>query len=156
MALPMVFLTVFTLAVPLVMGKMSLLPPWAYINGYAVGLLVLSGTIGAGIGANIYLHKAWSRSMQRPVRMVQDLLAYDFYTERFYEMTVVFAVDTLSRLSNWFDRYVIDGLVNLVGLVSLLSGEGLKYSVSGQSQGYLFTIVVGVSLLGLLMTWTMW
>lgn len=156
MALPMVILTVFTLVTPLIMAQMRLLPPWAYVNIPGVGLLVLSGAVGAAIGANIHLHKAWSRSMKRPVRMVQDLLAYDFYTERLYQMTVVFAVNTLSRLSNWFDRYVIDGAVNLVGLASILSGEGLKYSISGQSQGYLLTIIIGVGLLGLLMTWTMW
>jgi NAD(P)H-quinone oxidoreductase subunit 5 len=83
------------------------------------------------------------------------LLAYDFYTEKLYRFTVVWLVEQLSFASNWFDRYVVDGLVNSVGLASLISGEGLKYSVSGRSQGYLLTIVIGVSLLGLLMTWTM-
>lgn len=156
MAVPMVTLAVLTLMTPAVMASLSLLPPWDYINPAAVGLLVLSGVIGIAVGANVYLHKAWSRSIQWPIRVAQDLLAYDFYTERFYKLTVVFAVEALSRLSNWFDRYVIDGLVNFVGLASLFSGESLKYSISGQSQGYILTIVIGVSLLGLLMTWTMW
>ena len=94
--------------------------------------------------------------MQRPVRIAQDLLAYDFYTERLYQLTVVWAVSSLARLSNWFDRYVVDGVVNSVGVVSLLSGEGLKYSSTGRSQLYVFTIIVGVALLGVFMTWTLW
>ena len=87
--------------------------------------------------------------------MAQDLLAYDFYTERLYQVTIIFVVNQLSRLSNWFDRYVVDGFVNFVGLASIFSGESLKYSVSGQSKVYLFTIVVGTSLIGLFMTWSM-
>ncbi|MDA0865137.1 MAG: NAD(P)H-quinone oxidoreductase subunit F [Cyanobacteria bacterium] len=156
LALPMVTLTVFTLLVPLVMQKLYLLPPWTYVNKSALVCLILSGVIGVGIGATIPLSKALIRSMSRPVRLLQDLLAYDFYTERLYRVTVVRLVRALAIASDWFDRYVVDGLVNSVGFASLLGGESLKYSISGQSQGYLFTIVVGVSLLGLLMTWTMW
>jgi NAD(P)H-quinone oxidoreductase subunit 5 len=59
-------------------------------------------------------------------------------------------------LSNWFDQYVVDGLVNGVGLASLLGGESLKYSSSGQSQLYLLTIFTGVGLLGIFMTWMLW
>ena len=156
MALPMVMLTVFTLMVPVLLLRMSLLPPWMYINKLALLLLVASGAVGVGIGALIPLSKTLARSMQRPVRILQDLLAYDFYTEKLYRFTVVWLVEKLSFASSWFDRYIVDGLVNSVGLASLMGGESLKYSISGRSQGYLLTIVVGVSLLGLLMTWTMW
>jgi NAD(P)H-quinone oxidoreductase subunit 5 len=62
----------------------------------------------------------------------------------------------ISRFSAWFDRYVVDGMVNFVGIASIFSGESLKYSVSGQSQFYLLTILLGVSLIGGLLTWLMW
>ncbi|MEM0981369.1 MAG: NAD(P)H-quinone oxidoreductase subunit F [Cyanobacteria bacterium P01_H01_bin.58] len=155
MAVPMVLLTVVTLIVPLIMLRLSILPPWMYINKVALLTLVASGLVGVGIGAWMPLSKSLARSMQRPVRILQDLLAYDFYTEKLYRVTVVWLVAKLSDASNWFDRYIVDGLVNSVGLASLMGGEGLKYSISGRSQGYLLTIVLGVSLLGLLMTWTM-
>jgi NAD(P)H-quinone oxidoreductase subunit 5 len=156
MALPMVSLMIFVLMVPLVMSRMALLPPLAYLNPPATSLLVASGLLGLGGGLLAPLSKVWSRSTQRSFRILQDLLAYDFYTERLYRVTVVWLVEQLSRFSNWLDRYVVDGAVNLVGMASLLSGEGLKYSISGQSQTYILTIVVGVSLLGLLMTWALW
>jgi NAD(P)H-quinone oxidoreductase subunit 5 len=156
MAVPMVFLSVFNLMVPLVMQHLYLLPPWQYINPVALVLLVVSGAAGVTLGSQLSLSKTLARSRQRTFRIAQDLLAYDFYTERLYRLTVVGVVDQLARASNWFDRYVVDGFVNAIGLASLLGGESLKYSISGQSQGYLFTIVVGISLLGLLMTWTMW
>ncbi|HEY9887717.1 MAG TPA: NAD(P)H-quinone oxidoreductase subunit F [Candidatus Obscuribacterales bacterium] len=156
MAVPMVALSVVNLLVPLMMQRMLLMPPWRYINVTALVLLVLSGAVGVAIGATIPLSKTLTRSSQKSYRILQDLLAYDFYTEKLYRFTVVWVVAQLSRGSSWFDRYIVDGLVNSVGLASLMGGESLKYSISGRSQGYLLTIVVGVSLLGILMTWTMW
>ncbi|HEY9877086.1 MAG TPA: NAD(P)H-quinone oxidoreductase subunit F [Leptolyngbyaceae cyanobacterium] len=156
MAVPMVTLSITTLLLPLVMQRMSLLPPWQYINPPATALLLLSGLAGALLGTLIPLSKTLTRSLNRPVRILQDILAYDFYTERLYRVTVVFAVNALAQFSNWFDRYVVDGFVNAVGLFSLLGGESLKYSISGQSQLYLFTIFAGISLLGIFMTWSLW
>jgi NAD(P)H-quinone oxidoreductase subunit 5 len=156
MAVPMVSLSIVTLLVPVMMARMSLLPPVEYWNLPVTLLLVAFGVAGVALGAVIPLSKSLSRSRNRPVRILQDLLAYDFYTERLYANTVVAAVGGLSRFSNWFDRYVVDGLVNAVGLASLLGGESLKYSVSGQSQLYLFTIMAGVGLIGVFMTWSLW
>ncbi|KAM3095056.1 NAD(P)H-quinone oxidoreductase subunit F, partial [Phormidesmis sp. 146-12] len=102
------------------------------------------------------LNYNWSRPIQAPLRFAQDLLAYDFYVDRLYRVTVVFVVSTISRFSAWFDRYIVDGVVNLVGLASIFSGESLKYSVSGQSQAYMLTILIGIGVLGIVLTWSMW
>ena len=156
MAVPMMTLSVFVLLVPFVMQRMSLLPPLEYYNLAAVTLLVFSGLLGAGLGFYLPLNRAWSRSSVASLRVVQDWLGNDFYTEKLYEGTVVRIVATLSNWSNWLDRYVIDGAVNLVGAASLLGGEGLKYSSSGRSQNYILTIFTGVGLLVLMTTWAMW
>ncbi|MFM7325623.1 MAG: NAD(P)H-quinone oxidoreductase subunit F [Nodosilinea sp.] len=156
MAVPMVVLSILNLLVPLMMARLSLLPSLSAINLPGVVALVASGGVGLALGATLPLSKSLARSLSRPIRIAQDLLAYDFYTERIYAQTVVAAISALSRFSNWFDRYVVDGLVNAVGLASLLGGEGLKYSASGQSQLYLLTIITGVGLLTIFMTWSLW
>lgn len=156
MAIPMMTLSVFVLVLPLAIAKMSLLPPLEYYNIPAMALLVFSGLLGTGLGFYLPLNRAWSRSSIQPLRWAQDLLGNDFYTEKLYEGTVVRLVASLSELSSWFDRYVVDGAVNLVGAASLLGGEGLKYSASGRSQNYILTIVAGVGLLVLMTTWAMW
>jgi len=157
MAVPMVSLTIVTLLVPAMLQRLTLVPlEWGYFNRVQVLVLILSGIVGCSIGATIYLHKAWSRSVYLPSRVLQDWLAYDFYIDRLYRITFVFGVNLISRCSAWFDRYVVDGLVNGVGLASIFSGETLKYSLTGQSQTYLLTIFLSVSLLGLLLTWSMW
>ena len=156
MAVPMVALSVVVLLVPVMMWKMSMLPPADYFTAEAVILLVASGMSGAGLGVYLPLNRAWSRSSMAWLRVVQDWLGNDFYTEKLYEITVVRLVAWLSDVSNWIDRYVIDGAVNLVGAASLLTGEGLKYSASGRSQNYILTIVFGTGLLVLMTTWAMW
>ncbi|MBH8562757.1 NAD(P)H-quinone oxidoreductase subunit F [Nostoc sp. CENA67] len=155
MALPMVILTVLTLLVPLMLQQWYLLPDWNSVNWYVVFALLASTLTGLVTGSTIYLHKAWSRSRILAWRFLQDLLGYDFYIDRIYRLTVVNAVAFLSRISAWSDRYLVDGVVNLVGFATILGGQGLKYSISGQSQGYLLTILAVISVLGFFISWSL-
>ena len=153
MAVPMVSLIIITLLTPIMMQRLSLLPDWGYLNLAVVVLLVASGVIGVIFGSMMQLGRCWSRPVYAPLRFVQDLLAYDFYIDRFYNVTVVFAVAQLSRLNAWIDRYIVDGVVNLVGLATIFSGESLKYGVSGKGQSYVLTILIGIGVLGVLVLW---
>jgi NAD(P)H-quinone oxidoreductase subunit 5 len=156
MALPMVSLTIVTLLVPFIMQRLQILPDWIYLNQTAIALMMLSALIGCAIGAALPLTRVWSRPVQMPYKLIQDLLAYDFYVEQLYKVTVIWLVNLISQASAWFDRYIVDGVVNFVGLASIFSGETLKYSISGQSQAYLLTILLGVSLLGIFLTYPLW
>lgn len=155
MAFPMVTLTILTLLLPMMLQQWYLLPTWESVNWYVVAMLVLSTLLGVGIGSTMYLHKAWSRSRILAWRLVQDLLGYDFYIDRIYKFTVVGAVALFSKISAWSDRYLLDGLVNLIGFAAIFGGQSLRYSVSGQSQGYLLTILVGISILGFFISWSL-
>ena len=156
MSVPMVSLIVVTLLATLVPIRWSLwLSPNApiavntseIVNQYAIPLLIASGVLGCIIGSAIKVRRAWSRSSNITFRFIQDWLAYDFYIETLYEITIIAAVSSLAKISAWVDRYIVDGVVNLVSLATVFSSNALKYNVSGQSQFYLATIVVGVSLL---------
>jgi len=155
MAFPMVTLTILTLLLPLMLQQWYLLPSGESINWYVVGILLTSTVVGVAIGSTMYLHKAWSRSRILVWRFLQDLLGYDFYIDRIYRVTVVGAVALLSKISAWSDRYLVDGLVNLVGIVTILGGQSLRYSISGQSQGYMLTILAVVSILGFFISWSL-
>ncbi|OLP16191.1 NAD(P)H-quinone oxidoreductase subunit F [Leptolyngbya sp. 'hensonii'] len=150
MAFPMVVLLGFTLHLPLVLQAFDLLPHWATLNTDVALLLIWSTLSGISIGGVVYLGTAVPKPVQLPWVALQELLAYDFYTARFYRLSIVFAVDLVSRLTAWFDRYIVDGLVNLFGLVTLLSGQSLKYSTSGQGQFYILTILLGIGLVAVL------
>ncbi|MGB3508487.1 MAG: NAD(P)H-quinone oxidoreductase subunit F [Microcoleaceae cyanobacterium] len=153
MAVPMVSLIIVTLLTPVMMQRLSLLSDWGYVNLVAVILLVSSGLLGVIAGSIIGLHRNLSRPIQASWRFAQDLLAYDFYIDRLYYLTIVLPVSQISKLNSWIDRYIVDGVVNLVGLVTIFSGQGLKYGVSGQGQSYVLTILVGIGMLGVLALW---
>jgi NAD(P)H-quinone oxidoreductase subunit 5 len=155
MAFPMVTLIVLTLLLPLMLQKWYLLPDWESINWYVVLALFSSTVLGVVAGCTVYLHKAWSRSRILGWRFMQDLLGYDFYIDRVYRVTVVSAVAFFSQISAWSDRYLVDGIVNLVGFATILGGQTLKYSISGQSQGYMLTILAVVSALGFFISWSL-
>lgn len=147
MAVPMVSLILVNLIAPVIVFRLSLIPDWIYLNQYTIILVVLSGVLGIILGSLVTLNRNQSRSMLMPVRFMQDLLAYDFYIDRIYRVSVVFAVVSFSKITAWFDRYIVDGFVNLVGLSAIFGGEGLKYNVSGQSQFYVLTILLGIAIM---------
>ena len=155
MAFPMVSLTITTLLAPLapIRWDLWLSPTVPLDNGgelvvrWAVPLLVVSGVLGCLLGAKFELRRSWARPTQFYLRFFQDLFAYDFYLAQIYDKTIVLAVASLSKLTSWLDRYVVDGAVNLVSLATIFSGNALRYNVSGQSQFYILTIVFGVGLL---------
>src|SRR5215831_16777100 len=60
---------------------------------------------------------------------------------------------TLSRLVGWIDRYLVDGVLNVLSAWTLMSGDRLRHLQSGRAQDYVYGIALGVLLL---MLWTRW
>ncbi|AFY31536.1 NAD(P)H-quinone oxidoreductase subunit F [Calothrix sp. PCC 7507] len=155
MVLPMVILLGFVLHLPLVLQSLSLLPSWVDLNKDVALLLIWSTIFGCSISAVIHLGN-WQKPIRFPWKGLRDFFAYDFYTAQIYRLTIVNGVAQIAKFADMLDRLVIDGIVNLVGLFSLLSGQGLKYSTSGQTQFYAFTVLLGVSVLGMWVAWPFW
>ncbi|ATS18919.1 NAD(P)H-quinone oxidoreductase subunit F [Parathermosynechococcus lividus PCC 6715] len=151
LAVPMVTLSILNLLVPIILQRVQLLP--TTINWTIVALLVTSGLFGVLLGGFVTLKRSWTRPIKVPLRFVQDLLAYDFYIEELYRYTVIWAVRSLSQCSAWVDRHIVDRIVNTTGMASLVGGELLKYSATGQSQAYLLLVFVGVAILGGAIAW---
>ncbi len=167
MALPMVSVTVVALLTPLVpqrwqiwfaeTGTGSLATTAEVLTHHQVFFLVISGLVGVITGATITFPRTWARPVRGGARFLQDLLAYDFYLDRVYRHTVVGLVAVASRVVVWVDRFAVDGLVNLVGLGAIFSGQTLRYSASGQSQFYLLTILLGAAaIFALMFNWVEW
>ncbi|MEH2029569.1 MAG: NAD(P)H-quinone oxidoreductase subunit F [Nostoc sp.] len=155
MILPMMILLGVSLHLPLVLQSLSLLPDWASLNKDVALLLIWSSIFGCSITGVIYLGNI-PKPIRLPWKGLQDLFAYDFYTPKLYRITIIFSVAKISQFADMIDRFVVDGIVNFVGLFSLLGGESLKYSTSGQTQFYALTVLLGVSVLGMWVTWPYW
>jgi NAD(P)H-quinone oxidoreductase subunit 5 len=144
MALPMVSLSVIVVLLPFIMARLDPIPG---INSFSLpvaALVFFSGLIGLVSGSFLHLDSFWSRSRTQTLRVVQDLLALDFYTPAIYRSTIVAFVSGLARLANWFDQSVVNGFVNGIGRFSFTTAEGLRQGVSGQLQSYVLTIIFSI------------
>ena len=146
LVLPMTVGMGLALHVPILLNQWGLLPQLSNINLNIAGALTLATIVGAGAASFIYLNDSITKPIQLKPKALQDFFAYDLYTEKLYRVTIIFVVGLISRLVYLCDRYLVDGVINFVGLATIFSGESLKYNVSGQSQYYFLSIVLGVIL----------
>jgi NAD(P)H-quinone oxidoreductase subunit 5 len=111
--------------------------------------LGVAGSAAAGVvvGSLLPQDRFWSRATTPWLRLLQGLLAYDFYTPEIYRRTIVALVASLARITLWVDRILIKGLVDGLGRLSLVTAEGLKLTVSGQLQSYVLTVIAALLLL---------
>jgi NAD(P)H-quinone oxidoreductase subunit 5 len=154
MVVPMTLAMGFALHLPLILQAVGLLPDWAILNKDAALVLTWSSILGLSLGAVTYLSPFVQKPVQLPWQPIQKLLAADFYTPQIYRSSIVLGVAFLSKITDWIDRFIVDGFINAVGWASIFSGESLKYGNSGQSQSYLLTIVVGMTAIGLMLVWS--
>jgi NAD(P)H-quinone oxidoreductase subunit 5 len=142
--MPMTIGTGIVLHVPHMLFGWGLAGDWAIFTKHSGIALVISSLIGIGLGAYLYGNDKIIKPLKLPVVELQNFLANDFYTPKLYKGTIVWFVDSFSRLADWCDRFIIDGASNFFGLATLFSGESLKYTTFGQLQLYVLTTVLGI------------
>jgi NAD(P)H-quinone oxidoreductase subunit 5 len=154
MAVPMVSLGVLMTLLPAVLARLEHTSLALGPVSTTAGLLVLaSGLLGLGSELLLPVASFSTRSVIRPLRALQDLLAADFHTEWLYRQTIVAFVAGLARLINGCDRQIVNRMADKVGTASLATAEGLKLGVSGQLQSYVFTVVTAIVVLFVGLVW---
>nr|YP_009306822.1 NADH dehydrogenase subunit 5 [Davidia involucrata]AOQ76947.1 NADH dehydrogenase subunit 5 [Davidia involucrata]AQU64730.1 NADH-plastoquinone oxidoreductase subunit 5 [Davidia involucrata]AUF34126.1 NdhF [Davidia involucrata] len=68
------------------------------------------------------------------------------YIDAFYATSLTGGIRGLAELTHFFDRRVIDGITNGVGVMSFFVGEGIKYVGGGRISSYLFLYLSYVSI----------
>ncbi len=148
MALPTLLLMGLVLHLPQLMVRngvfaMTPLPGWGPL---ALPLLV-STLVGGGLSAVFYLRPHPLAQLPAALGGLQDWLAHDMQTERFYHRTVVALVLLLARVSRWSELRLIDGFSGGTGGAALAGARRLSLTTSGRSQAYALTLVLGVLLM---------
>jgi NAD(P)H-quinone oxidoreductase subunit 5 len=64
------------------------------------------------------------------------------YIDQFYNKIFVLGTRGISRIISLMDQWIIDGVVNTTGLLTLLGGESTKYGEGGRTASYIFGIVL--------------
>ncbi len=191
MTIPLVVLAICAIAL-----SIFLTPAWPWLESYLTGhaaefdshllfqpmILVSLVLVGAGIGLGIWLYARAGGEvdpLQRTQPAAFRFLENKMWIDEIYDHTVI-AISTLaSRISDWMDRNVWDGLVRFVGVLGQFCGaltKGADEGVinagvdettvgargvgrvmsrlhSGQIQIYLGVIALGVLALFLFYAW---
>ncbi|MBM3267788.1 MAG: NADH-quinone oxidoreductase subunit L [Candidatus Sericytochromatia bacterium] len=82
---------------------------------------------------------------------VWTFLARKAYFDELYAAIRDRVVWAFAGFCSGFDKYVVDGLVNLVALGNIGAGEGLRQSETGKAQTYLWTLVAGTTVFAVVM-----
>jgi NAD(P)H-quinone oxidoreductase subunit 5 len=151
LVLPTTILAGITLHVPLFFAAWDVLPQMDTLAPSIGAIVTWSSLLGVAIGSLLYLAPTANPPVAIVPQPLRDFLAYDFYTPQLYKLLVVWPINQLSRFVSWLDRYIVDGVVNLVGVAAVFGGESLKYNTSGRSQFYVLSIVLSVALFVLIM-----
>nr|APB95690.1 NADH dehydrogenase subunit 5 [Daucus guttatus]APB95775.1 NADH dehydrogenase subunit 5 [Daucus guttatus] len=119
-----------------------------------------------GIFIAFFLYKPLYSSLQNwdlinsfvktgPKRIILDKIInciYDWsynrgYIDAFYARFLIGGIRGLAELTSFFDRRVIDGITNGVGVLSFFVGEGIKSIGGGRISSYLFLYFFFVAIL---------
>jgi NAD(P)H-quinone oxidoreductase subunit 5 len=146
-SLPTISLAVFVCHLPIILRDFGILD----IQDLSLApLLAWSSVLGIAASGLIYGLDVVPKPIKLPVPVLQDFFAQDLYVQKLYQVTIVALVAISAKVVNWFDRYIVDGLVNLIGVGTLVSGQALRYTTTGQSQLYILLVFSSLIVLGLL------
>jgi NADH-quinone oxidoreductase subunit L len=117
-------------------------------SGYRV--LAMAASLGAFLfGLTFALSLYWQAEkdpLPEKLGALARTLRNRFYFDEFYEATVIKLHDTVAAVANWFDQWIVAGLMvrGTHGTTELL-GRALRLAQTGNLQTYAFLIALGVA-----------
>ncbi|MCS7173146.1 MAG: NADH-quinone oxidoreductase subunit L [Armatimonadetes bacterium] len=91
--------------------------------------------------------------VQGGLALARLLRAFDTYVVDGIVNAVGYLTVLIARVDRVIDTYVVDGLVNLVGIVTRWLGSVLRYIQTGRAYNYILLATLGVVLI---VVWTLW
>jgi NAD(P)H-quinone oxidoreductase subunit 5 len=117
--------------------------------GSSVGIAL----IGITVASLMYLMKKIDpAAIAKKYPALYKLSLNKWYFDDIYEVAFVRGCRRLARQIMEVDYRVVDGAVNLTGLATLVSGEGLKYLENGRAQFY--ALIVFAAVLGFVLVFS--
>ena len=78
-----------------------------------------------------------------------------FWLDDLYEGVFGMALFVFSRIVGWVDRYLVDGVLNVLSNWTVTSGDALRSIQTGRAQDYVYGVAVGLLILILWMRWAL-
>jgi len=98
------------------------------------------------LAAKALYGKAKSDPLPAKLGGLSRAMANRFYFDEIYEATVIRLHDTIAAISDWIDRWIVEGFcIGLVRGGTDLTGRALRLVQTGNLQTYAFLFVLGVA-----------
>ncbi len=111
------------------------------MGGSSIGIAL----IGITLASLMYLQrKIDPGAIAAKVKPLYEFSLHKWYIDDLYDTVFVQGCRRLARQVLEVDYNVVDGVVNLTGFVTMISGEGLKYFESGRVQFYALIVFLAV------------
>ena len=78
-----------------------------------------------------------------------------FWIDDLFEGILGFALFAFSKFVGWVDRYLVDGVLNVVSAWTVSAGDDIRTIQTGRAQDYVYGVAVGLLLLMLWMRWAL-
>jgi NADH-quinone oxidoreductase subunit L len=117
--------------------------------------------VGAAVGGILL---AWLTYQQRSIDAealartagpIRQAAHARFWIDDLFEGVFGAAMLGLSRIVGWLDRYLVDGVLNVLSAWTVASGDRLRLMQTGRAQDYVYGIAVGVLVVILWVRWAL-
>jgi NADH-quinone oxidoreductase subunit L len=123
-------------------------PGW--LTPLAVGVAVGGIALATVVYALGWISPDW---LFRRFALVGEAAMERFWLDDFFALVYRGGILGVARIVGWVDRYIVDGVLNVLSAWTLILGDRLRRIQSGQAQDYVYGIALGVLLL---MVWMRW
>jgi len=126
----------------LYMGDTPVLPEFNIKTAITSNIVALSGILLAFIIYSAKIIKA--ETLKKITGPLYVLSKRKFFIDEIYLFVIKYTFIALTKAIAWFDRHIVDGVVNLVGFICRWTGAKLRLTISGRIQSYALIIFSGV------------
>jgi NADH-quinone oxidoreductase subunit L len=86
---------------------------------------------------------------------IRTAALHKFWIDDIYEGIFAFALLAFSRIVGWLDRYLVDGVLNVVSAWTVSAGDLLRTVQTGRAQDYVYGVAVGLLILIIWIRWAL-
>jgi NADH-quinone oxidoreductase subunit L len=121
------------------------LEPEVHAPGWAAPVAIAVGLGGILLAWLTYQRRAISADMLATMfAPIRHAALRRFWLDDLYAVMYRSGLLVLSRLVGWIDRYLVDGVLNVVSAWTLDGGDGLRRIQTGKVQDYVFALGFGL------------
>jgi len=143
-------LTSHFLQFPAEAGAEHAAPGW--LTPAAVGVAIA----GIGLAWLVYQRRTIDAGKLAAVfGPIRTAALHKFWIDDFYEGILALALLAFSRIVGWLDRYLVDGVLNVVSAWTVSAGNLLRTVQTGRAQDYVYGVAVGLLILLLWIRWAL-